>query len=192
MKLGCPSATLMYFFHSLHLIDLCWRTVDESKIIPVDSSWLLDKSLFDEYDICITGAAMKQFQSSLSWNDLVHPLRKSSFSPALRPLGTSPWWLAMEQMMLVHPNRLTSALRSRMGLSRTCRGLLSTKRWIKKVYKSQLKISAHLGQPPPPVPPAIAPPVPGCCRGSEEGCGQHADCKAERSDGEGWFFVMFW
>jgi cation-transporting ATPase 13A1 len=51
-------------FQSYHLLaDLCWRTVDESKVIPVDPSKPLDTSLFDKYNICITGAAMKQFQS---------------------------------------------------------------------------------------------------------------------------------
>ncbi|KAG2093703.1 uncharacterized protein F5147DRAFT_820849 [Suillus discolor] len=44
---------------------------DETKIIPVDPSQPLDQSLFDEYDICITGAAMKQFESRPSWNDWV-------------------------------------------------------------------------------------------------------------------------
>ncbi|KAG8680678.1 hypothetical protein FRC11_002143, partial [Ceratobasidium sp. 423] len=38
--------------------ELVWRTVDETKIIPVDPSEPLDTSLFDQYDICITGAAM--------------------------------------------------------------------------------------------------------------------------------------
>ena len=42
--------------------DLAWHTVDESKVIPVDPEQPLDLSLFEEYDICVTGAAMKQFE----------------------------------------------------------------------------------------------------------------------------------
>ena len=70
--------------------------MDESKIIPVDPSQPLDKSLFDEYDICITGAAMKQFQSLPSWNDLVQntwvyarvsPSQKEFILTSLKSLG---------------------------------------------------------------------------------------------------------
>jgi cation-transporting ATPase 13A1 len=48
---------------------IVWRTitVDESKAIPVNQSEPLDLSLFDEYDMCITGAAMKQFENRPSW-----------------------------------------------------------------------------------------------------------------------------
>ncbi|KAG8971138.1 hypothetical protein FRB90_010584, partial [Tulasnella sp. 427] len=51
--------------------DLVWRTVDETKIIPVDPSQPIDETLFDQYDICITGAALKQFEGKPSWQSLV-------------------------------------------------------------------------------------------------------------------------
>ncbi|KAG1795219.1 hypothetical protein EV424DRAFT_1475431 [Suillus variegatus] len=78
------------------VMDLVWRTVDESKIIPVDPSQPLDQSLFDEYDICITGAAMKQYESRPSWNDLVQntwvyarvsPTQKEFILTSLKTLG---------------------------------------------------------------------------------------------------------
>jgi hypothetical protein len=37
--------------------DLVWRTMDERKVIPVNPSEPLDLSLFDKYDIRITGVA---------------------------------------------------------------------------------------------------------------------------------------
>ncbi|KIK31545.1 hypothetical protein CY34DRAFT_111333 [Suillus luteus UH-Slu-Lm8-n1] len=43
-----------------HEAGLVWRIVDETKIILVDPSQPLDlKRLFDEYDICVTGATTK-------------------------------------------------------------------------------------------------------------------------------------
>lgn len=79
-----------------HDADLVWRTVDESKIIPVDPSQPLDLSLFEEYDICITGAAMKQFEARPAWNDLVQntwvyarvsPSQKEYILTTLKTLG---------------------------------------------------------------------------------------------------------
>jgi cation-transporting ATPase 13A1 len=69
-----------------------WRTVDESKIIPVP----LDQNLFEEYDICITGAAMKQYELRPGWLDLVQntwvyarvsPAQKEFILTTLKTLG---------------------------------------------------------------------------------------------------------
>ncbi|KAG1804204.1 hypothetical protein EV424DRAFT_1580805 [Suillus variegatus] len=78
-------------------IIIIWSgALDETKIIPVDPSQPLDQSLFDEYDICITGAAMKQFESRPSWNDLVQntwvyarvlPTQKEFILTSLKTLG---------------------------------------------------------------------------------------------------------
>ncbi|ODQ66026.1 hypothetical protein NADFUDRAFT_70338 [Nadsonia fulvescens var. elongata DSM 6958] len=38
--------------------ELVWRTVDESVVIPVSSSDPLDKSIFNNYDLCVTGYAL--------------------------------------------------------------------------------------------------------------------------------------
>ena len=53
----------------MYLSDLVWRTLNEGKVIPANPSQPIDTSLFEQYDICITDAAMKQFQFPLSWND---------------------------------------------------------------------------------------------------------------------------
>jgi cation-transporting ATPase 13A1 len=147
--------------------DLVWRTVDESKIIPVDPSEPLDTSLFDEYDVCITGAAMKQFEHTPSWNILVQntwvyarvsPLQKEYILTSLKTLGYVTLMAgdgtndvgALKQAhigvaLLDGTPEDLQKIAERQKLER-----------IKKVYESQLSISARFNQPPPPVPPAIA------------------------------------
>ncbi|KAF8137626.1 hypothetical protein EV363DRAFT_1254544 [Boletus edulis] len=153
--------------NAAHEADLCWRTVDESKIIPVDPSQPLDKSLFDEYDICITGAAMKQFQSLPSWNDLVqNTWVYARVSPAQKEfILTSFKTLGYVTLMAGDGTNDVGALKqahigvalldgSPEDLQRIAEHQKMER--IKKVYESQLKISARFGQVPPPVPPAIA------------------------------------
>ena len=150
-----------------YLLDLAWRTVDESKIITVDPSEPLDLSLFEHYDICVTGAALKQFESRPSWNDLVQntwvyarvsPSQKEFILTTLKTLGYTTLMAgdgtndvgALKQahigvaLLDGSPDDLQK-IAERQKLER-----------IKKVYESQLKISARFGQPPPPVPQAIA------------------------------------
>lgn len=149
------------------IIDLVWRTVDESKIIPVNPSEPLDLSLFDEYDICVTGAAMKQFVSKPGWNDLVQntwvyarvsPSQKEHILTTLKTLGY------VTLMAGDGTNDVGALKQAHIGvalLDGTPEDLLKIAERqrlerIKKVYESQLKISARFGQVPPPVPPAIA------------------------------------
>ena len=80
-----------------HPGDLEWRTVDESKIIPVNPDDPLDLTLFDEYDICITGAALKQYETRPeAWDHLVQntwvyarvsPSQKEFILTSLKSLG---------------------------------------------------------------------------------------------------------
>ncbi|KAF5354141.1 hypothetical protein D9756_007296 [Leucocoprinus leucothites] len=151
--------------------DLVWRTVDESKVIPVDPSEPLDTSLFDEYDICVTGAAMKQFEHRPSWNVLIQntwvyarvsPAQKEYILATLKTLGYVTLMAgdgtndvgALKQAhigvaLLDGTPEDLQKIAERQKLER-----------IKKVYESQLSISARFGQPPPAVPPAIAHLVP--------------------------------
>jgi cation-transporting ATPase 13A1 len=148
-------------------LDLYWRTVDDSKMIPVDPSEPLDLELFKEYDICITGAAMKQYESRPSWNDLVQntwvyarvsPAQKELILTTLKTLGYTTLMAgdgtndvgALKQAhigvaLLDGTTEDLQKIAERFKLER-----------VKKVYESQLKISARFGQPPPPVPAAIA------------------------------------
>lgn len=144
-----------------------WRTVDESKVIPVDPSEPLDLSLFEQYDICITGVAMKQFEGKESWNDLVQntwvyarvsPAQKETILTTLKTLGYTTL------MAGDGTNDVGALKQAHIGvalLDGTPEDLQKIAEHqknerIKKVYESQLKISARFGQPPPPVPAAIA------------------------------------
>lgn len=141
--------------------------MDEKTIIPVDPTLPLDEVLFDKYDICITGAALKQFQSRPSWNLLVQntwvyarvsPSQKELILTTLKSLGYTTLMAgdgtndvgALKQAhigvaLLDGTPEDLQKIAERQKLER-----------VKKVYESQLKISAKFNQPPPPVPPAIA------------------------------------
>ncbi|KAF9004646.1 endoplasmic reticulum Ca-transporting P-type ATPase [Cyathus striatus] len=150
-----------------HDADLVWRTVDESKVIPVNPSEPIDKTIFDEYDICITGAAMKQFESRPSWNDLVQntwvyarvsPLQKETILTTLKTLGYTTLMAGdgTNDVGALKQAHIGVALLD--GTEEDLKKIAERQRLerVKKVYESQLKISARFNQPPPPVPPAIA------------------------------------
>lgn len=147
--------------------DLEWRTVDESIVIPVDPSAPLDQSLLDKYDICITGAALKQFESQPSWTTLVQhtwvyarvsPSQKETILTSLKSLGF------ITLMAGDGTNDVGALKQAHIGvalLDGTPEDLQKIAEHqkmerIKKVYETQLKVSARFNQPPPPVPPAIA------------------------------------
>ncbi|KAF8908091.1 endoplasmic reticulum Ca-transporting P-type ATPase [Gymnopilus junonius] len=168
-----------------HEHDLVWRTVDERKIIPVNPEQPLDLSLFDEYDICVTGAAMKQFENRPSWNDLVQntwvyarvsPSQKEYILTTLKTLGYVTLMAgdgtndvgALKQAhigvaLLDGTPEDLEKIAQRQKLER-----------IKKVYESQLSISARFGQPPPAVPPAIAHLIPGAVEAQQRAAENHA------------------
>ena len=146
---------------------LVWRTVDESVIIPVDPSQPIDTKLFDKYDTCITGAAMKFYESHPSWNDLVQntwvyarvsPAQKEFILTSLKSLGyvTLMAGDGTNDVGALKQAHIGVALLD--GTEEDLKKIAEHQRneRIKKVYESQLKISARFNQPPPPVPPAIA------------------------------------
>lgn len=144
-----------------------WHSVDDSKVIPVNPEEPLDLSLFDEYDICITGAAMKQYESRPGWLDLVQntwvyarvsPSQKEYILTTLKTLGY------VTLMAGDGTNDVGALKQAHIGvalLDGTVADLNKIAEHqknerIKKVYESQLKISSRFGQAPPPVPAAIA------------------------------------
>ena len=55
--------------------------------IPVDPSQPIDESLLAKYDICMTGAAVKQFEGKPSWRALVqHTWVYTRVSPSQKEL----------------------------------------------------------------------------------------------------------
>ncbi|KDQ06001.1 hypothetical protein BOTBODRAFT_39852 [Botryobasidium botryosum FD-172 SS1] len=151
-----------------HEADLVWRTVDESKIIPVDTSEPFDQALFDEYDICVTGPALKQYeQQPTKWNHLVqHTWVYARVSPSQKEfILTTLKTLGYTTLMAGDGTNDVGALKqAHIGvalLDGTPDDLKKIAEHqknerIKKVYESQLQISARFNQPPPPVPAAIA------------------------------------
>jgi manganese-transporting P-type ATPase len=142
-----------------------WKTVDETKIIPVNPEEPLDLSLFDKYDICVTGAAMKQYESRPAWLDLVQntwvyarvsPAQKEFILTTLKTLGFVT--LGTARTMSAHSSRLILVLCCFDGTVEDLQKIAEhqNNERIKKVYETQLKISSKFGQAPPPVPPVIA------------------------------------
>ncbi len=148
-------------------LDLEWRNVDETKVIPVDPSKPLDQNLLDNYDICMTGAALKQFESQPSWKDLVQhtwvyarvsPSQKEFILTSLKSLGY------MTLMAGDGTNDVGALKQAHIGvalLDATPEDLQKIAKHqqverIKKNYEMQLKVSQRFNMPPPPVPPAIA------------------------------------
>ncbi|KIP05730.1 hypothetical protein PHLGIDRAFT_30782 [Phlebiopsis gigantea 11061_1 CR5-6] len=147
--------------------DLVWRTVDESKVISVNPEDPVDQSLLDEYDICMTGAALKQFEGRPSWEALVqHTWVYARVSPAQKEyILTSLKSLGYTTLMAGDGTNDVGALKQAHigvalldGTPEDLQKIAEHQRLerLKKVYESQLKISARFNQPPPPVPPALA------------------------------------
>ena len=148
--------------------DLTWRTIDDLTVIPVDPSQPLDKKLFDEYDICVTGPALKQFEKRPeAYNDIVQntwvyarvsPSQKELILTTLKSLGFTTLMAGdgTNDVGALKQAHIGVALLD--GTPEDLQKIAEHARIerIKKVYESQLKISARFNQPPPPVPQAIA------------------------------------
>ncbi|CCO33771.1 hypothetical protein BN14_07857 [Rhizoctonia solani AG-1 IB] len=135
--------------------DLVWRTVDETKIIPVDPSEPLDASLFEQYDICITGAAMRQYERTPSWPILVQntwvyarvsPSQKELILTTFKSLGFTTLMAGdgTNDVGALKQAHIGVALLD--GTPEDLQKIAEHARVerIKKVYESQLKISARM------------------------------------------------
>lgn len=147
--------------------ELEWRTPDESKIIPVNASDPIDEKLFDNYDICVTGIALKQYEKKpkelkkLIENTWVYarvsPSQKEMILNELKSLG----YITM--MAGDGTNDVGALKASNIGvalLDGSPEDLLKIAEHqrnerMKKVYESQLSLTSRWGQPPPAVPPVL-------------------------------------
>ncbi|KPV77055.1 uncharacterized protein RHOBADRAFT_48125 [Rhodotorula graminis WP1] len=160
--------------------DLTWRTADESVVIPVDPSEPLDTSLFDRYDICMTGAALKQYADRReSWHQLVqHTWVYARVSPAQKEfILTTLKSLGFVTLMAGDGTNDVGALKQANigvallnGTEDDLKAILEhqKKERVKKVYEQQLRITSRFGQPPPPVPPMIADLFPDAVKAQQE------------------------
>lgn len=147
--------------------DLVWHTVDDSKVIPVNPMEPLDTTLFDQYDICITGVALKQFAPTKAWIDLVQnvwvyarvsPSQKELILTTLRSLGY------ITLMAGDGTNDVGALKAAHVGIALldgtpdTLKAIAEHQRneRLKKVWETQLNISQRFNSPPPPVPPLLA------------------------------------
>lgn len=141
--------------------------MDDTTVIPVDPSAPIDESLFDTYDICMTGLAMKQFAPLPSWKILVQntwvyarvsPSQKEYILTSLKNLGF------ITLMAGDGTNDVGALKQAHIGvalLNGTPEDLQKIAEHqknerVKKVYMTQLNMSQRFGQPPPPVPASIA------------------------------------
>lgn len=162
--------------------------MDETKIIPVNPSEPLDRSLFDEYDICVTGPALKQYEGRPEINTLVDntwvyarvsPAQKEYILTVLKNLGYTTL------MAGDGTNDVGALKQADIGvalLDGTVEDLQKIAEHqknerLKSVYQSQLKISARFNQPPPPVPAAIAGIYPELVAAQERAKAQQVDAR---------------
>lgn len=146
--------------------DLVWKNVDETKIIPVDPSRPLDKDVLQNYDVCITGVAMKNFEHRPSWIDLVQhtwvyarvsPVQKEFILATLKNLGYTTLMAGdgTNDVGALKQAHVGVALLD--GTEEDLKKIAEHQKneRLKKVYEQQCKISARFNQPPPPVPVAL-------------------------------------
>ncbi|KAI0045926.1 endoplasmic reticulum Ca-transporting P-type ATPase [Auriscalpium vulgare] len=171
-----------------HDADLEWRNVDETKVIPVNPAEPLDQEILDNYDICITGAALKQFETRASWNILVqHTWVYARVSPSQKELIlTSLRGLGFTTLMAGDGTNDVGALKQAHigvalldGTPEDLQKIAERERLerIKKVYESQLSISARFNQPPPAPPPAIAHLFPDVVEAQKKAAEQQANAR---------------
>lgn len=145
---------------------LVWRNVTETKIIPVDPSKPLDKTILRDYDICITGPAMKQYEHKPAFIDLIqHTWVYARVSPPQKEyiLATMKGLGYITLMAGDGTNDVGALKQAHVGIALLNGSEDDLKKIaehqrnerLKKVYEQQCKISARFNQPPPPVPPAL-------------------------------------
>lgn len=145
---------------------LVWRNVDEDKIIPVDPSRPLDKGILRDYDICVTGAAMKQYEGKPAFIDLIQhtwvyarvsPPQKEYILSTMKSLGyiTLMAGDGTNDVGALKQAHIGIALLN--GTEEDLKKIAEHQRIerIKAVYEQQCKISKRFNQPPPPPPPAL-------------------------------------
>lgn len=170
--------------------ELWWRTPDESKVIHVKASDPIDQTLFNDYDVCLTGPAMRLYQGQPeNWNILVQntwvyarvsPSQKEFILNTLKRLGY------VTLMAGDGTNDVGALKAANIGVALLDGTLEDLKKIaehqrlerMKKVYEQQLSLTSRWGQPPPPVPPVLKEAFPDLEKAREEALKKMKDQKA--------------
>nr|XP_019046656.1 cation-transporting ATPase 13A1 [Kwoniella bestiolae CBS 10118]OCF25586.1 cation-transporting ATPase 13A1 [Kwoniella bestiolae CBS 10118] len=170
--------------------ELVWKNVDETVVIPVKASEPFDQKLFEQYDICITGAALKQYENSPSWHQLckhtwvyarVSPSQKEFILSTLRDLGY------ITLMAGDGTNDVGALKQAHIGVAlldgspEDLKAIAEHQKMerMKKVYEQQVKISARFNQPPPPPPPALREAYPELVKTQQEVAEKHQGARKQ-------------
>lgn len=168
--------------------DLVWRTPDDSKVIPADPTKPIDKDLLRDYDICMTGAAVKQFADKPTWKLLVqHVWVYARVSPAQKEFIIASL-KELEYVVLMAgdgTNDVGALKRAHIGVAllngseEALKELAENQKIerIKKMYETQLKMTSRFGQPPPPVPQPIAHLYPDVVAAQKTAVAQHSTAR---------------
>jgi cation-transporting ATPase 13A1 len=141
-------------------------SVDETKLVPCNPEEPFDKIMFRDYDICVTGAALKQFQERDSVKDLVShtwvyarvsPSQKEFILHTLKDLGFTTLMAGdgTNDVGALKAAHIGVALLD--GTTDDLKAIAEHHKLerMKKVYEQQCSISARFNQPPPPPPPVL-------------------------------------
>ncbi|WVQ79930.1 hypothetical protein IAT38_002031 [Cryptococcus sp. DSM 104549] len=168
--------------------ELVWRNVEETTIIPVNPTAPFDATLFASNDICITGAALKQYESSPHVQDLIQhtyvyarvsPSQKEFILTTLRSLGfiTLMAGDGTNDVGALKAAHIGVALLD--GSPEDLKAIAEHQKLerMKKVYEQQVRISARFNQPPPPPPPVLREAFPELAKTQQEVAIAHAGAK---------------
>mmetsp|Transcript_8463 Transcript_8463/g.10534 ORF Transcript_8463/g.10534 Transcript_8463/m.10534 type:complete len:1209 (+) Transcript_8463:35-3661(+) len=153
--------------HNVKSENLVWRNINETVVIPFDSSNKIDSKLFEKYDICITGYALGHLSEHEQILELLkHTWVYARVSPAQKEFILTSYKEAGYSTLMCGDgtNDVGALKQAHIGvalLNGTEDGLkkMAENRRIEatqKVYEKQVKLLVSWGKPPPPVPPLIA------------------------------------
>ncbi len=168
--------------------DLVWRSVDDTIVIPVKTTDPLDETLFEKYDVCVTGAALKHYEGTPAGDILIQntwvyarvsPAQKEYILTRFKSLGY------VTLMAGDGTNDVGALKQAHIGvalLDGTPEDLKNIAEHqknerLKAAYEMQLKISQRFNQPPPPVPAAIAPIYPDLVEAQQKALAQMHDAR---------------
>ena len=144
--------------------ELIWRSVDDTTTIEQDATGEIHRRVFDEYDVCVTGAALRAFEDhpeklkEIIHNTVIYarvsPAQKELVLMTLRGLGyiTLMAGDGTNDVGALKTANIGVALLD--GTEEDLRKIAEHQRneRMKRTYEAQLNLSLRLSQPPPPVP----------------------------------------